>query len=273
MSQSVPPIEAPPPFKSVMEPDPVLGGYIAHHPSNRFMLLVLGGIAYAIPVLLLQILFARADRTTAAIVLISAYSLVALVIGWTVLHLWNREVILYERGFTYREGSHVRPFLYVNILSFQQKAVRFSIFQRWPLVVYRCTLHTDQDEILNINNIYSQIELLVRRLEAAITRARLPVVAARLQSGESVSFGPISLSGQAIHVGDKTLPWHLWGGYRFANNQLILVERSGETWTALPVLEIDQILLLVALLKATVEQRQATAEPRQSADVSRNGAH
>ncbi len=264
MSQSVPPIETLPPLKSVIEPDPVLGGYIAHHPSNRLLLLIIGGIAYAIPVLLLQILFATVDRTTAAIVLISAYSLIALVIGWSILHLWNREIILYERGFTYREGSQLRPFFYISILSFQQRVVRFAVFQRWPLVVYRGRLTTDQNEILLVNNVYSQIELLMRRLEAAITRARLPVVAAKMQKGETVSFGPISLSLEGLHTGGKTLPWSKWRGYRFANNQLVLVDDTEAGWAALPVLEVDQILLLVALLKATVEQRQAP---------NRNGTH
>src|SRR5215207_5459331 len=132
MSQSVPPIEVPSPVKSVIEPDPVLGAYIAHHPSNRLLLLIVGGIAYAIPVLLLQILFAQADKSTAAVVLISAYSIIALVIGWFILHHWNREVILYEHGFTYREGSSLRAFPYVTIVSFQQRAVRFELSKRWP---------------------------------------------------------------------------------------------------------------------------------------------
>lgn len=266
MSESVPPIEAPPPVKSVIEPDPVLGAYIAHHPSNRLLLLILGGIAYAIPVVLLQILFSQADRNTAAVVLISSFSIIGWMIGWIILHLWNREVILYERGFTYREGSKVRAFPYATIVSFQQRATRFAFFARWPIVIYRATMRTDQDELLLVNNVYTDVEKLVRRLEGLITRARLPIVAAKFQAGEKVPFGPISLSGQALHVGDKTLLWSEWGGYRFANNQLVLTDKAGAEWAALPVLEIDQILLLVGLMKATIEQRQ-------SQNPNRNGTH
>jgi hypothetical protein len=264
MSESVPPIEAPPPIKSVIEPDPVLGAYIAHHPSNRLLLLILGGMAYAIPVFLLQILFSQADKSTAAVVLISAYSIIALIIGWIILHLWNREVILYERGFTYREGSKIRAFPYASIVSFQQRSTRFALLSRWPIVVYRTTMTTDQDEVLLINNVYTQTEKLVRRLEGLITRARLPVVASKFHAGERVSFGPLSLSGQALHVGDKTLLWSDWEGYRFANNQLVLTDKSGADWASVPVLEIDQILLVVGLLKATIEQRQSP---------NRNGTH
>lgn len=264
MSQPVPPVEAQPPVRNVMEADPVLGAYVAHHPSNRLLLIGIGAVIYGVVVLLLQILFSGLDRTTAAVVLISAYSITAFVIAWGVLHLWNREVVLYERGFSYREGSRLRPFLYASIVSFQQRAVRINLFQRWPVVVYRCELHTNEDEILIINNIYTQVELLVRRLEAAITRARLPVVTALLQRGETVPFGPVKLSAQALHVGEQSLPWASWSGYRFANNQLLLLDRAGATWAALPVVEIDQILLLVALLKATAEQRQS---------ASRNGTH
>lgn len=263
MSDSLPP-EMVAAAYAPFDPDPVLGRYVAHHPSQRLLLLIAGGSVYALAVLILQILTARLDTQTAGIILVPAYALIALPIAWGVLHLWNREVVLYEQGFSYREGSRVRPFLYAQIATFQQRVVRIALFNRWPLTLYRCTLITDEDETLLINNLYANVEGLVRRLEAAHTRARLPIVAARLQAGEQISFGPLALSGAALHMGDQTLAWAAFEGYQFARSQLVLLRGDQQVWATLPVTDIDNLLLLVALLKAYTERR--TPAPR-------NGTH
>jgi hypothetical protein len=74
----------------IFEDDPILGAFVAYFPSYRLRLLIRGAIFYAIPVLLLQVIFANVD----SILIPMLYALIALLVGWYVLHLWNREVIL-----------------------------------------------------------------------------------------------------------------------------------------------------------------------------------
>ena len=37
------------------------------------------------------------------LITIAAMGIATVVVGWYVAHLWNREVVLYERGFSYRQ--------------------------------------------------------------------------------------------------------------------------------------------------------------------------
>lgn len=236
----------------IIEDDPALGKYVAHYPSNRLLLLLRGGVIYAAAVLVLQILFIGVDDTSASIVLIGAYSLLALGIAWYILHLWNREVILYERGFTYREGSRLGYFYYHAIRSVRQKAGRILFLNLIRRDFYHCTLISDQDEHLYINNLYSGVAELVTRLEAAITRARLPIVETRLARGETIDFGPrLALNQTGIMLDGQNLPWTDFARHRIEGKHLVLTAKSGAAFT-MAVAELDNALLLLTLLKQRV---------------------
>jgi hypothetical protein len=233
-----------------IEDDPALGKYVAHYPSNRLRLLIIGGLIYTAVVLFLQVFFAGLDDAAASIVLIGSYSLLALAIGWYVLHLWNREVILYERGFTYREGSRTGQFLYAKIISLHIRAERFAFMNLIRRDVYQCTMLTDQDERLMLNNIYSNIGELVTKLETAITRARLPVIEVRMERGETVEFGTrLSLDKNGILLDDERLAWNDFAGHRIESKNLVLNGKTGVS-VAVPVAALDNALLLLALLKS-----------------------
>lgn len=233
-----------------LEDDPALGKYVAHYPSNRLMLLLRGGLIYTGAVFFLQVFFAGLDDTTASIVLIGSYSVLALAIAWYILHLWNREVILYERGFTYREGSRLGQFLYVRIVSVHIRVERFAYLNLIQRDVYHCTMLSDQDERLILTNLYSNIAELATKLEAAITRARLPVVETRLTRGETVEFGTrLSMDKTGISLDDEQLAWGDFAGHRIEGKNLLLTGKSGAA-LAVPIAALDNALLLLALLKS-----------------------
>lgn len=234
----------------IIEDDEVLGRYLAHFPSNRALLLGTAAVLYIIPVAFLQLLFANVDDNAASVVLISSFTILGLLLAWFVLHHWNREIILYERGFTYREGSYLAQFYYTRIYTFQQRAERFELLRWVRFTRYRVLLITDQDEILRVNNVYSRVGELVQRLEALITKARLPVVEAQLARGDSISFGQhLSLTPQGIEAQARTLAWQDYAGHKIEGKTLKLLDTSNTAWALLPVLEIDNILLLLAVLK------------------------
>jgi hypothetical protein len=233
----------------VIPADPALGRYLAHYPSNRLRLLLQGAALYTVPVVALNWLFAGLDDVPASIILIGSYAVIGLGIAWYVLHLWNREVILYERGFTYREGSRLGLFPYFNIVRFTQHAERVSYFNLIRREVYQARLVTDQEEVLIINNVYSSVGDLIARLESAITRDRLPIVQARLARGESVPFGDaLRLDGDGLHTGAHSLAWEQFAGHRFVGKDLHLLARQGDP-LIVRVADLENALLLLALLK------------------------
>jgi len=242
-----------------IEPDPVLGQALANYPSDRTRPLILAGAVIAVVAVALNFTTAQiADWWGPAItVLITAG--VVLVLGWYVLHLWNREIILYERGFSYREGSKTVFFLYEEIASIRLRAERLAYFG--GLIrrsVYRFTVTTTEAERFTITSRYRRADELGTRLAEQINRALEPQIARRLDAGEKIGFGDaLSLSADGLLEGGRGLTWSDFGGYRLGDHRLALLDKAGAIWYALPLAEVDNVTLLLELLR----QRQTIRKP------------
>ncbi len=260
--------------EQLFEDDPVLGRFLAYYPSNRVMLLLRAGAAYIIPVLLLQVLFANLDDATASALLIGSFTLLALGVGWYITHLWNREIVLYEHGFTYREGSRAVPFLFQQIVRVHLRAERIRLFGAWQRDVYEYLLTSDEDEQLKLNNIYKNISELGLRLERAITRARKPIVQAQMQRGEQAVFSAdFILSAEGIRYEERFLPWAAFVDYTLEAGYIDVLTQSKDNgpkdpderdvWAHVPLKTLDNEMLLVELLKERRNIRVKTAQYKQ----------
>lgn len=251
------PVEIP---RSIFDADPVLGKYLSHHPSRRAMLLIQGAIFYAIPTGILQLLTLNLDDRTAAIFLPFTYAAIAGAIAWYILHFWNREIVFYERGFSYRRGSVTAFFRYENIVVMRQSIEKQSFFGVFSRTVYNYELITDLEETLIINNLYANTEKLTRNLDALIARDRLPHIRRIISSGENAHFREgFKLNREGILEGERELFWHEFKGYRIQSGRLILQSQSNPEWASIPLKEINNPPLLLALLKERVKNKEDAA--------------
>lgn len=237
------------------EDDPVLGRYLIHYVSDRRRLIAQAALVYTVGVIFIQLLFADASEGLMPFIVIALFAALSLAAGWYVLHLWNREVVLYERGFTYREGSNLGVFHYAEIVSVRQQAERVRYLGFWRRDLYRYTLRSQHDETLRLDNLYQQIAELGLRLEKAISATRLPLVEQRIEAGESVDFGGgLRLTRQGIELheesGARELFWHELGGHSLQGGRLLLRRRDGQDWAAVPLDVLENLLLLLTMLKA-----------------------
>jgi hypothetical protein len=237
-------------FRAI-DDDPLLGKYIRHYTTNRMRLLVRAGVIYALAVAVIQVSTASLENNIAAIIVPILYTLVGLPLGWYLVHLWNREVILYERGFTYRQGSTIALFLYQQIVSLRVKAERVVLFGVVPREVYECHLLSDQDDKMTLNNLYGDIADLLKSMERAITQARRPVVQAQLERGERVPFGA-GLWLTSDHIEDETsgenLAWTAYRGYRVEKGTLVITAQQSD-WRTVALPQLENVTLLVSVLK------------------------
>jgi hypothetical protein len=251
---------APQPASNIFAADPTLGKYLSHHPSRRMMLLIQGAFLYAIPAWILQLLTANLDDQTAALFLPFSFAAIGGAVGWYVLHLWNREVVLYERGFSYRRGSVTAYFRYENIVTLKQSIETQSILGLFPRTVYNYTLISDLEETLQINNLYSNTEKLTRSLDALIASARLPIIRQQMASGQAVPFSEnLKLSREGIILGERELFWHELKAYKPQSGRLILQSSDNPEWASLPLRDINNPPLLLALLKERVKNKEDAA--------------
>jgi len=252
------------PTEQPFENDPLLGKYIAHYPIQRTQLLIRAGVIYVVVTVVLQIAFINVDDTTAAIVLVSAFSLMAFGLGWYVLHLWNREVILYDRGFHYREGSKIVPIQYSEIIAIRQRAARIALFGILPRDVHQYTLLTKNEELIILNNRYHRIGELGQRLDRAIMLARRPILEHLLASGETLIFHEdLRMTQEGLHSSRGVLAWEAIGGYRAEGGQFIITAQDNSPWFTSRLEEIDNLTLLFLLMKDRLGKRPAADHPTQ----------
>lgn len=237
------------PNSSIIPDDPLLGAYVAHYPSSRLRLLIIAGLIFAVPSVFVLIFFSGLDAVTAPIVRVPLYSLFALLAAWYALHLWNREIILFQKGFTYREGSRVRGFLYDHIVTVRQEGERIAYLGIIRRDVERTVLISNEDEVMIVNNIYRDAAKLSQRIEEAVARARLPESWHMLESGSRLSFGLLTIDSGGAAMGAEHLPWGDYGGYSLSGGQLHLQDHSGQHVLQVPLRGLDNTRLLLALLR------------------------
>lgn len=236
---------------TIIADDEVLGKYISHHPVNRLRLVLQAGFIYFLATTVLQVLFANLNEQIASIILIFLFAIVALGLAWYLLHLWNREVLIYETGFTYREGSNIADFKFEEVRSFRQKAERLAYFG--GLIrrnVFAFTVTTYNKESIQMTNLYTDIEKLGINLERSINKVLRPEIRRRLLSAEAVAFSDdLKITQDGLTVGERQLAWKDFAGFNTKGGKLTLASPSDSAWYQVALHEVDNLSLLIELLK------------------------
>jgi uncharacterized membrane protein YobD (UPF0266 family) len=240
-----------------IDPDPLLGQALANYPSDRLRPLIIAGVIGAPIALALGLTTAQVLDWWGPVLTVILMALVVLALGWYVLHFWNREIILYEQGFSYREGSKTIFFMYAEITSIRLRAEQLAYFGGLlRRTIYRFTVNTREDERFTITDLYRRADELGTRLTERINRTLQPEIARRLAADETIPFGDtLALSSAGLREGGRELAWADYGGQRIGGRKLTLFDRSGAIWYAVPLSEVDNITLLLDILRERAPQK------------------
>lgn len=257
------PADPPSTSLSIFEDDPVLGKFIANYPVNRLRLILIGGAILAVIWFVLTVALWQVEEGIAATITVAVITVFGLAAGWFIAHLWNREVVIYREGFTYRRGSQIAHIAYSDVYAVRQHGERLSYFGG---LVRRSTLRfivqTVEDEIISLTPLYIRIDDMTLKLEAAITEALEARVKEQIKNGERVPFGDsVSVSQDGLHAGGGNLTWADYGGYTVGQGRLTVAETGGASWHAFDLAAIDNLRLFVTLLKSQ-DAAPADQEPR-----------
>lgn len=247
----------------MIEADPLLGNVIANYPSNRARLIIPAAIIIGVVAVVLNFTVAALDTWWSPPLTVILMGAVSLIASWPVLHLWNREVVLYDNGFSFREGGRTVYFLYPEVKSLRQHGQQLAYFG--GLIrrsTFRFTITTIRDERMILTNLYSNIGQLGARLEAKINPILAPLIDEQLSRGEKVPFSDtLRLSREGLYEGDRNLPWSSFAGYKIKAGRLHLFTNADEgEWFRLPLAEVDNITLLLSLFKQREKQTSETTD-------------
>lgn len=231
--------------------DVLLGAPLANYPSDRLRPLILAGVLIGGGGLIVSATVGTLPQAWSPFLAMAIMAGITAGVGWMLLHRWNREIILFEHGFTYREGSNTAEFFYSEIDSIRLRAERRAYFGgRIRRDVFRFTVYSIRGESFTLTNLYRRTAELGGRLQEKVNAVLRPTIARRLEAGEPIRFGDtLRLSQGGLHESGRDLAWGEYGGYRIADRLLVLLDRGGAAWVAVPLMDVDNIAILVELLR------------------------
>lgn len=236
----------------MIEADPVFGKVIANYPSNRTRLIAPAVVLSGVASVILNVTLAAVEAWWGPFLTVIIMAAVVLGLGWRVLHLWNREIVLYEEGFSYREGARPVFFLYHEILSIRQHGQRLAYFG--GLIrrnTYQFTLTTLRGEVMILNNIYVRIEELGAQIEKKVYAVLEPYLKQEMAKGEIIPFSnSLRLTKEGLEEKGRELLWEEFDGYKIGDGQLsIFAQPDTSLWLSIPLPEVDNLPILIRWFK------------------------
>lgn len=237
--------------ETLLKPDSILGQVIANYPSDRLRWVLIFWSLLAVSGFTVSATIGNLPYDWAPIAAMLIMAALTMLISWRALHSWNREIVLYEYGFSYREGGAEIQFIYAEITSIRLKAEQRSYFGGiFKRNFYRFTVFTINAETFVITNLYRRTSELGAKLQERVNRELRPTIARRLAVGDAVLFSDtLRLSETGLHESGRDLAWDQYGGYQLGGGNLSLFTVDKSLWFSLPLPEFDNITILLDLLK------------------------
>ena len=169
----------------------------------------------------------------------------------------NWAVYVYDRGFVHKKGNEAaQPFRWEQI-----EAVWYNVVRHYRNGIYTGTTHNyrvrrqDGYEVV-LNDRFTNVAALGDTVSNQVTGAKMPLVIAAYNAGQTITFGPLSVSRQGIQNANGTLlPWpeikdiSIQRGY-------VAVSRAGKwlRWSSQPVRNIPNVFLFIALVRSILKK-------------------
>jgi len=116
---------------------------------------------------------------------------------------------------------------------------------------YRFVVTSWQGDRFVITNLYRRAAELGTRLTEQVNRVLQPVISRRLAAGETVHFSEqVAVNQNGISSGGSVLRWDDFGGYKLSSGRLLLMDKGGNVAIAEQLWDIDNVTLLLEILKA-----------------------
>jgi hypothetical protein len=138
----------------------------------------------------------------------------AMVWTWSILGRWDEMVAVFQDGMACTDGDKVRGFRWGEIVSLQAKG-HTTGRARWFRLLKRPSYNiiTDDGYLVTLDRSMPHVEDLYDQVRNRAKPHLLSRCQRFFESGQTVPFGPVSLSAEGgIHVGKRSIAWDDIGG-------------------------------------------------------------
>jgi hypothetical protein len=247
------------------------GAVKSEHPSkgNKWLAVIVGGLfMVAAPLFLLLALFLGYDaytrhglmRVDNAVLIPLIVAVVAFFLGalglFNAWRNWSLAAVLYDEGFALNRRQGLQALRWNQIASVKQAVTKHYYNGIYTHTSHIYTVETKDKTRIQLNDQLAKVEDLGQAVQHGASNALFPEYVATLNSGQRLTFGPLSLDAQKLYSGNKELPWSEIKAIKI-NKGVISVkkEKGWFNWASVTVPQVPNffIFLEIASRLTTVE--------------------
>jgi len=194
------------------------------------------------------------DKLMAPGIIAFVLFLCALLAGWSAYKNWNREIVLYEKGFAIRSRKGIQSWPWSDMVSIKIKVTRHYTNGIYSGTTHEYTLMNRQNEKLRLNDAFSKVEELAASIEQSFFPLIYEPAAKEYNNGHPLEFGPVAISKTGMYFGKKTIPWVDIKEVSLQKGEL-KISRKGGGWFSgarIPAPAIPNLRVLLTIISQVV---------------------
>jgi hypothetical protein len=202
------------------------------HPSRRVPKLAGGVVALLVAaVVSFTLIGEEGDGRDVPTYLTGLFVVGALYLLWFTIRVPRHTAVVHEHGLALRGGAATHRVRWDQVRSVvaNLKEARFGLTGS---VTHRYTITLDDGDSITLHNAYPRIEELGRIVEQETARHLVPAAAAALERGETVTFGPATISLESLTVGRRSAPLEQVAELRMDRGRVYLIGVHGGSFKA-----------------------------------------
>ncbi len=221
------------------------------------LLLAFGFAAIAFIVITEQISFTTMDfsavDTSGNFWLFTLIGLGLFAVGvWSLVRLalnYDMRVIVYEQGVLRTNNGLTEVVRWEDVHSFLQSVTKHYTNGIYTGTTHRYTLSRSDGTVFKFDDTIRNVEALGNTLQREVTRVLLPRYIYAYNVGNTVTFGPLSISQQGISNGKEMLPWSQVKNLQVKRG-VVCVQKEGKwfNWSTVGVARIPNFYVFMALV-------------------------
>lgn len=163
-------------------------------------------------------------------------------------------VEVYEHGLVRIRGKSVKVTRWDDIGAVWQRITRNYYNGIYTGTTYVYTIQSKNGEKFKITNVYKDVESLGNIIQSEVTKRLLPSMVRAYQSGQTVSFGKLSLNPQGIIYKDRQLPWNEIKDLKIERGFISVKKEGGRwfNWASVSAASVPNLFVFLAMTDSIV---------------------
>ena len=127
--------------------------------------------------------------------------------AWSTYSNWNKGLMIYDRGFAYRDRKGIQTWQWINVTSITAAITRHYTNGIYTGTTHVYTLLNNQNEKIVLNDSFKKVEDVAGIIENNVYPILYERAAQAYNSGQTLTFGLVAINKGGIQIGKKNYPW------------------------------------------------------------------